>query len=523
MTTKKNLVKTMFMNILTAGVFTVAFTACSDDLTDSNAMNGNEANIAANNNEKLLEPLGLVYTDFINDNDVTIQNADTTEISVSKAYADKMGVSNFVNHPMGIWDKKDNAAYLRRATEQRLEGDRYILKVKRSTIAEVAGGRDLTLNTGLYYNPEAAATRASITGMPENVAKYIDENNVIHPAAITINSLSGEEVSTRGGVTNYGTYTVEEIFTGQVGADTRWGFFSWIKEKVEDVANKVKEASTYSIDVNKQTVPMMREKINLKKQWKIQCGSEEGDSININVKCPFEFALDYTLAMHAKGDITTLMIPKLKDLETYYDGSFGMKPTVTFGFSNSISIPKEKQKIKLYSCTGLGVTFFIGCVPVHIDFDPSIYIKLKASLEGSATVGLDYEFGAKFRAGMKYDNGGWGGIFDGGVEKSEFHLHTPQAELEASAGVGLMLGVDVIIDKVAGPSINLGPQLNANATLTFDPLADDPFALKAKVTAGCAGEVGGKIKVFGYEIAEWQWPFEIGPQKTIYQYPAADK
>jgi hypothetical protein len=80
----------MFMNILTAGVFTVAFTACSDDLTDSNAMNGNEANIAANNNEKLLEPLGLVYTDFINDNDVTIQNADTTEISVSKAYADSL-------------------------------------------------------------------------------------------------------------------------------------------------------------------------------------------------------------------------------------------------------------------------------------------------------------------------------------------------------------------------------------------------------------------------------------------------
>ena len=173
MTTKKNLVKTMFMNILTAGVFTVAFTACSDDLTDSNAMNGNEANIAANNNEKLLEPLGLVYTDFINDNDVTIQNADTTEISVSKAYADKMGVSNFVNHPMGIWDKKDNAAYLRRATEQRLEGDRYILKVKRSSIAEVTGGRDLILNTGLYYNPGAAATRAAATGMPEDVGSQV--------------------------------------------------------------------------------------------------------------------------------------------------------------------------------------------------------------------------------------------------------------------------------------------------------------------------------------------------------------
>lgn len=32
MTTMKNLVKTMFMNILTAGIFTFAFTACSDEI-----------------------------------------------------------------------------------------------------------------------------------------------------------------------------------------------------------------------------------------------------------------------------------------------------------------------------------------------------------------------------------------------------------------------------------------------------------------------------------------------------------
>jgi hypothetical protein len=32
MTTKKNLVKSMFMNILTAGIFATAFTACSDEI-----------------------------------------------------------------------------------------------------------------------------------------------------------------------------------------------------------------------------------------------------------------------------------------------------------------------------------------------------------------------------------------------------------------------------------------------------------------------------------------------------------
>ena len=521
MTTKKNLAKKMFMNILTAGVFTVAFTACSDDVIDSDVTNGNEASIVADNNEKILKPLGLVYTDFINGNDVTILNSDTTQISVSKAYADKMGISDFVNHPMGIWDKKDNAAYLRRATEQRLEGDRYILKVKRSSIAEVSGGRDLTLNTGLYYNPEAAATRASITGMPENAAKYIDENNVIHPAAITINSLPGEDV-TRGAVTNYGTYTVEEIFNGQVGGDTRWGFFSWIKEKAEQVANKVKEATTYTIDVNKQTVPMLHEKMKLERNWKVEYGPGEDDTLNIDFECPLEFALDYTLDLHAKGDITTAMIPRVNNMETYFDGYFGMNPKMAFGFSKDFSLPKDKQNIKLYSFTGIGVTFFIGCVPVHVDFAPNIYLKLTASFEGKAYVGFDYQFAAQFRTGVKYKNGDWSGICEGGIVKNDFNLIRPTAELEAKAGIGLMLGVDVIIDKVAGPSASVGPQLNAKANLTIAPWAKEKFDLTAKVTAGCAGEVGAKVKVFGYELVDWKYPFEVGAQKTIFQYPSAN-
>ena len=34
MTTKKNLVKTMFMNILTVGIFAIVFTSCSNPMED---------------------------------------------------------------------------------------------------------------------------------------------------------------------------------------------------------------------------------------------------------------------------------------------------------------------------------------------------------------------------------------------------------------------------------------------------------------------------------------------------------
>lgn len=101
---------------------------------------------------------------------------------------------------MGIWDAKEDAAYLRRATEQRLVGDRYILKVVRSNIAEVIGNQDVTLNTRIYFNRNASATRSGGMEMPG--AKYIDGQNVIHPAAITFITPSDENGTTRGATTS---------------------------------------------------------------------------------------------------------------------------------------------------------------------------------------------------------------------------------------------------------------------------------------------------------------------------------
>jgi hypothetical protein len=526
MKTKKNLANMMFMSIVAAA--TVSFTACSDDVIDEQK---NDNVITASQNSPLLEPAGLVYTDFITENDVTILTPDTTEISVSKAYADKMGIDNFVNRPMGIWDKKEHASYLRKATEQRLIGDRYILKVTRSSLAEVIGGRNLTLNTSLYYNPGAATTRAASTGMPEEAAKYIDENNIIHPAAITINSMPGEDAMTRGAVADYGTWTVEEIFNGEMDADTRWwNPFKAIKEKVIDKVvdkvvegyNYVKEKTAYTIDSDKNTYSILRHKSELKKEMKFECGPAESDTINVNFKCPIQFDVDYTLEVHAKGDVSSAWIPRLNYLETYFDGYFAVNPELKVGFSKDISLPKDKQRINLCKLGGIGVTFMIGVVPVHIDFDPSIYLKLTAALEGSAYVGLNYDFAAKFRAGVKYDNG-WNGIGNGEIVKNEFSLIKPTVELEAKAGVGLMFGVDVIIDKIAGPTLAMGPQVNAKATISYTRWMDaGKWDFKAQATAGCAGEFGAKIKVLGYELADWKRPFELGPQKTIFEYPKAN-
>lgn len=49
-------------------------------------------------------------------------------------------------------------------------------------MAELIGENKVTLNTAAYFNPNGQ-TRAGIE-MPDYAAKYMDENDIIHPAVI---------------------------------------------------------------------------------------------------------------------------------------------------------------------------------------------------------------------------------------------------------------------------------------------------------------------------------------------------
>ena len=152
----------MLMSIVTAGIFSFSFSlaSCSDDELVDNGL-GVETAHEQDYNGPLQEPYGLSYYDFLAAEDVTILNADTTQISVSKALADKMGIQSFLGHPMGIWDHPEHRPYLRRATREKLEGDRYILNVIQSSIAEVLAGNDkeYQLSTEVYVNTDPVSTR----------------------------------------------------------------------------------------------------------------------------------------------------------------------------------------------------------------------------------------------------------------------------------------------------------------------------------------------------------------------------
>ena len=506
------------LSLLMLGAAAV-FTACSDD--DDK---GDPNVIKAGENDPLGTPIGLVYTDFITENDV-VHNADTTELTISKALADKKGITNFVNCPMGIWDNKEHRAYLRRATEQRLTGNHYVLKVVRSSLAEVTRGQEMTLNTGIYYNPTRMVSRDGLTrasqGDPE-ADKYIDDNNVIHPAAITVctKPTSGAN-SADLDLSQAGrrTFTIEEMYSGKTDGSNSWLSDLWddIVDAVEETWDAIVEKTSYDWNDNKN-VSLLHTNTMISKDIKFNAGPAKGDTISLRFRCPIQFNLDYTLNIRSHGSIETAFVPIPSYLETYIDGYFEANPQLRIGFSKTISLPEDKQRVKLFQFSGVGFTFMIGPVPVTIDIDPSVYLKFTSTLMGNAYLGVQYDIATKFRVGMQYENGDLSGIAEGEKVKDEFSFINPKLELEAIAGVGLFFGVDVIIEKLGGPTFNIGPQVKVNAKLSYE-MGDDRINASIEGKAGIGGEAGAKLKIFGFELADWRTYFDIGPQWTIFKYP----
>ena len=510
---KNRLLSLLMMAAMLAAAAT--FTACSGDKDGTSEKEPDKPD--SGEGIKLGEPIGLVYTDFLADDDV-IHNGDTTELRISKALADKKGITNFVNRPMGIWDQKEHRAYLRRATEQRLEGDRYVLKVVRSSVAEVTHGQEMALNTGIYYNPTRMARRTGLTrasgGDPE-ADKYVDDNNVIHPAAITVQMKSGAPAEARAltrasGDGNSATFTIEELYTNPPSGANGW--FDWL----EDLWDEIVEATSYDWN-DDRTISLIHTSTTLKKNITIDCGDDAEDIIKLDFKCPIQFDLDYTLNIRSHGSIESAFLPIPSYLATYIEGYLEANPQLLIGFSKTISLPEDKQRITLFQFSGIGFTFMIGPVPLTIDIDPSVYLKFTADLKGNASLGVQYDIATKFKAGVKYDNG-WSGIAEGEKVQDGFNFINPKASLKFTGSAGIYFGVDVIIEKVAGPSFNIGPQVGVEAELSYQ-VGDDHVKASIEGTAGIGGEAGAKIKIFGFEVAQWDTSFDIGPQWTIFKYP----
>ena len=531
---KKNsvLVKSMFMNILTAGIFSLglAFTSCTadDDLSNETPVD-NSQEITASNDEGIKRPVGLVYKDFITSNDVQILNADTTQIAVSKALADKLGINDFVSRPMGIWQSLDERAYLRRATAQKLVGDKYILTVVRSGLGEVLMGQDYELSTSIYVNPNAGTTR----GTNGSTDKYTDAHNVLHPAAVSINSM----VDANGQITRgadgrgFGTLTAEQIMNGESfdGGHTR-GFLSDIYHAIERAVTFIKNVRKNGLTINGEDHGKV---LNLNgtitpPDIHATFGKQKGDTLNIKSKVPYNISLDYYLKLNSKVKIKSAwqmwdewtLNPidyKCNYFEGRLDGEFSIAPQMTIGVGGKAELPEDMQDHKLCDLQEITFTFMAGCVPVAIVVQPHLDLHVNVGVGGKIYTGVKYEYASEFSVGMKYQNG-WKPISKYETTKNEFSFIKPTGSFSAEAEAGVTLGCDVMIDGLVGPTLSVGPMFKAGLEGKIAPFDKTPFTFEAAVTAGIYGKAGAKLKLWKIDLLKAEADFNFGPEWVIWSY-----
>ena len=505
------MVKTMFMNILTAGIFATVFTACSDEINENEVNNNHEASIATGGSNKIEKPLGLKFEDFITPNDVEILNDDTTMIAVSKAYADKMDIQNFVNHPLSIWQSKNELGFLRRATAQRLDGDKYILEVVPSGLGEIIQTGDVKLSTALYVDPSKAAATRSGEGA-EYGAQYVDNDNVIHPMAITIPM----ETVTRGGGSGNITITPEELLGYQTRGleDIPKNIENFFVNLGKSFANgDMKNGINFKNVGGKWNLITLEPELNNK--FPISCGKESADTITISVSGKSNFQLGYRL---------NLSVEKMKVtyFETALFGEFAFSPQVTIGSSRKLEIPDDKSTLELAPLASAAFTFPVMGVPVPVLLKNHLDLKFDASVEGKIYTGLKYEFASEFEAGLKYD-GRWHTIANGEIKKNELSFITPRATIHAETGVGLYFCTDVLVGGVAGPTASIGPKIKGEMDMVFAPMEKIPFKFDAAIKEGIYGEVGAKLSLWKIELGKFSCPFTIGSDITLWEYSSWKK
>ena len=219
----------------------------------------------------------------------------------------------------------------------------------------------------------------------------------------------------------------------------------------------------------------------------------------------------------------------LLEIDTRYfegrlDGKCSMAPQMTLGISGEAELPKDKQDYRLCDLAEFNFTFFAGVVPVDICLQPNLSAHVNAGVKGNVYTGIKYEYASEFSAGIKYENKKWQPIANHEVKKNEFSFITPRGTFHAEAEIGIMLGCDVLVNLLAGPTASFGPMLKGELDAVLAPMEKTPFTFDAGVTLGLMGKAGAKVKLCKIELFDWEFDLKFGPQWDIwsFSYPSDD-
>jgi hypothetical protein len=390
-----------------------------------------------------------------------------------------------------------------RAISEKINGDRYELKVERSGLGEFLVGKSVGFDTSFFINENTSITRGADGDLS---SRYTDSENFIHPIGVRVIYRNGEPTELTRGMDGYESeyFTAEEL----LGMNQTRGWLSDAWDAVKNAAKSVVSGHYFTID-KKGNIINIETAIKADPKF-----GSEGDTLNLHIKAPVALNLNYKFYLDVDRDYVAL--PVVNKFDAGVDGRFTFKPQITIGFDKKKKLADVKKEI--WNFDAFSFTFAIGPVVFWVDVNPNMYLKFDASVTGAFYGGFKYEYEKTFKAGITHSNG-FKGYGNTEVKKDEFTLLTPRGTFSADAGVSLMLGVDLMIDKVAGPKLAIGPKVQAKAAMTLAPMdTKKPLTFDASLKMGIYADLGVKLKFWKIDIAEWNTTFNLVKEKTLWSY-----
>ena len=425
-----------------------------------------------------LAPFAMTYVDFITPTDVQILSEDTTSISVSKEFAQKMGIEVFKNRAVTIWRTIGTVPFIRIITDARESNGEIILTTKRGEFSDMFENLEASLVSDLYVNHDYAASRTTRNALGEEMTdvsdKYMDQDSVYHPAVIIVDEdspMARSMKSRTGSTKNY--FTAEELLAQNATFN------------ILDIQSDFMFDFRYPVDEDDDDF------------------DDEATGIHLKGKAGIEAELS------AYTNISIGFF-RLKKFEAGVKGSAGIATKLSLGLQYKA---ESKWEQEIMPVGGHIMVFWVGPIPVPLVYESSIVQRAEASASASVEVLATAKYELSFEQGCLYESGnGWRNVSKETKSTKSFNFDGIRGagKLEAMAGIFYEMGI--YVGGSVGPEFSFGPALSAEAGVeaTYNPVSGD-VDVEAEVGAyaGLSGEIGAKIKVLGYNIAKWETTFDV--------------
>lgn len=411
------------LSILSLILFCVL--GCSKDTIVDDPIVENDNGVKSLFNYDINEDTLLIWQpeDYQTPQDVVIESADTTMISISKAFYERLESKVAVASVLNITLAEDQLPFIRKVAFIDPQGDRYYLETEQATLEDMFKNLDAEFSSEPYYSPENETRYGMGSG-----AGYVDENGVIHPVKYIFDYPDG----------------TKEVYDLREGTFTRASMdlnLTW-SEKV-----KIKIPINYfdlTINLNSKITAYTHVGINISWFRLQRFEAKVGGGINLDV--PMTLGVEWDILKTAEYDNDIIPGPR-------------MSAVVMIG-----PIPVS-----------------IGVTP-KLNFNAKLGVTGYARAEFGFNYKMNYEAGALFRRGV-----GWSPIksFSQDLAAHEFRV-AAGIDASAKAGLYAKMVLDIYSSEIVTAKVGAYINAHAGAEIATDGVSVNyncKWGVNADITA----------------------------------------